>query len=79
MNGWYSVSKEEIHKYGGGGLLASYYKDSPSKALKTIYPDHNWISWNFKVIPMGFWKKQDNQREFLHWLGVQLGYEEHYH
>ena len=75
MTDWYNVTKEDIQKHGGAGLLASNYGDSPSKALKGVYPEHNWMLWNFNVIPMRYWGNGENQRTFFQWLGIQLGFE----
>ena len=25
-------------------------------ALKSVYPEHNWMPWRFKKFPQGFWK-----------------------
>lgn len=41
MDDWYHVTVEDIVKNGGGGLLTCY-NNSPSSALQSIYPEHNW-------------------------------------
>ena len=33
MDDWYRVTLEDIHRNGGGGLMAHVYSNSPSKAL----------------------------------------------
>ncbi len=38
---WYYVSKQQLEKYGGGGLL-SHYKGSLIRALQVVYPHYNW-------------------------------------
>ena len=48
------------------------YKYSMQQALKTIFPEHNWVQWNFSLTP-GFWNEMSNQRKFMDWLGSQLG------
>ena len=48
MDDWYNVTTERIHKNGGGGLLSTYYNNSPSSALQNIYPQHNWELEKFK-------------------------------
>lgn len=75
MDDWYNVTKEDIYKHGGVGLLSHHYGDSPSRALQLVYPAHNWIPWRFGYTPRGFWNKQENHRKFFDWLGKQLGYE----
>ncbi len=39
---WYYVSRAQVHKHGGGGLLQDNYNNSVIKALKTVYPDTEW-------------------------------------
>src|SRR5205823_4894798 len=52
MEDWYKVTQEDIHKHGGrGGLLCIYYNGSPSLALESIYPEHNWELERFKNKP----------------------------
>src|SRR5258708_7454890 len=74
MDDWYNVSKEDIVKNGGNKLLAGYYNDSPSKALHSVYPEHNWILWKFKGVPPGYWGKAGSHKLFFDWLYKALGY-----
>src|SRR3712207_7308829 len=37
MDDWYNVTQEDIGKYGGAGLLTSYFNSSQYQALKTVY------------------------------------------
>src|SRR5690349_20034692 len=48
MEDWYKVSQEDIYKSGGGGVLNYYYNGSPSKALLSVYPTHNWDADKFQ-------------------------------
>src|SRR4051794_29811376 len=74
MEDWYNVRQEDIYKHKGKILLIHLYQGSPSKALQHIYPQHNWKLWKFKMSPKGYWEKTENQKEFLNWVGDQLGY-----
>ena len=40
LDDWYNIVKEDIYKYGGGGILDHYYNGSLSKALQFVYPEH---------------------------------------
>src|SRR2546426_636283 len=71
---WYTATKGDIIKNGGGGLLASYYNNSPSTALKSVYPEHNWELKRFKNPPKRSWRTGDNQKKFFDSLMIQLGY-----
>lgn len=76
MDDWYNVTKEDIHKYGGFGLLYKYYNDSPSKALQSVYPNHKWMLWRFGRSPRGFRKNLRNtpaeQQNVIDWLNKNL-------
>jgi len=70
---WYSVSQKEFHSNYGRGLLAHYH-GSPYQLLSTLYPDQNWLPWRFTRAPKDFWTIKANQRKYLDWLAVKLGY-----
>jgi very-short-patch-repair endonuclease len=76
---WYNISHKDIKINKGHGLLARYYKDSPILFVKTIvrniYPEYEWLDWNFNKTPQGYWDNKENQRKFMDWLGKKLSYE----
>ena len=76
MEDWYKITQEDIHKHGGAQILVDYYKNSPSKALKVIYPQHNWDLWRFKKVPHGYMKTLmddvNEQKRVINWLSDQL-------
>src|SRR5258708_5515139 len=55
MRNWYNVTAEIIFKNGGHGILY-HYNSSPSKALQSVYPQHNWMLWRYKRVPLRYWK-----------------------
>ena len=54
-----------MNKYGG----------SPSKLVMAVYDTHQWKQSHFNTQP-GYWNNKDNQRNFMDWLGNQLGFKE---
>jgi len=66
------VTLESIQKNGGGKLLLPY-KNSPSVALQSIYPQHSWIVWKFTK-PAGYWKDTQTHIQFFDWSGARHGY-----
>jgi hypothetical protein len=42
MDDWYKISSIEVKNKGGSKFLKQYYGDSLSKALGTVYSEHNW-------------------------------------
>jgi hypothetical protein len=43
-----------------------------SKALMTLYPEHNWVIWRFSKVPEGFWDQPENRKAFFEWLAKEL-------
>lgn len=66
MDDWYNVIDKDIFmvKNGGRGLLQYHYKGSPSSALQSVYPEHNWELERFKNKPSLLKHKNDAQRVF---------------
>src|SRR5690349_13949990 len=63
MDDWYNVTQENIHKNGGRGPLDSWYANSPSKALTSIYPEHNWELEKSKNKPLQLRVSHESQRK----------------
>ena len=74
MDHWYKINCEDLFKHYGSTLLSNYYKNSPVKLVTSIYPNYNWLIWKFEVVPIGTWKKKKFQKEYMEWLGKELGY-----
>ena len=74
MDDWYNITQDTIIKKGGRQLLNYYYGGSPSKALLSIYPDHDWMLWKFKQVPNGYWDNLDIKEicRIMDWLGEHL-------
>ena len=70
---WYQISKQDFHRNFGGGMLANFYEDSPQKAVIDFLPGNDWKEWLFRSTPQGFWKKKENRKAYMDWLGEQLG------
>jgi len=60
---WYSVTYNEIIRFGGKGLL-DYYNGSHIKALMKLYPELVLKKENFFKSNKG-WKASENQRKFF--------------
>lgn len=68
MDDWYQVAPAQVRARGGGGLLAKFYRDSLSVALKEIFPNHPWEEFRFKHVPPSYWESVDNQRAYFDWF-----------
>ena len=72
MDDWYKITLSDIYKNGGKKLLSEIFNGSPSNALQSIYPEHNWVVWKFLNIPKhGYWDSPQNCRNFFDWIGSQ--------
>ena len=73
MDDWYKITKDDFINREKK-LMLSKYKNSIFKMLKIIYPDHDWLPWKFNKIERSYWENEKYQREFMDWLGKQLGF-----
>lgn len=78
MDDWYKVTLRDIQRLGGEGLISEYYKNSPSRALLNVYPQHNWMLWKSKQVPAGYWDKLINDQQegtrIIKWLAEQMSF-----
>jgi hypothetical protein len=77
LDDFYRVSPKYIIQNGGKSLLEKVFGGSLSKALQFVYPNHTWYPWLFKQqnLPNGYWDQKDNQKQFMNWLGKELGFQ----
>jgi hypothetical protein len=73
LEDWYKISRDNIEKNGGSTLL-SKYGNSPCKLVMALYPNHQWLVWKFEIVPKGFWEIKENQKKFMDWIGLELGF-----
>ena len=71
LSNWYQVTKEVIDNRGGNSLL-SKYDGSPAKALRSIYPEHEWIAWKFNQVSPQFWANKENHKKLFDQLEKEL-------
>jgi hypothetical protein len=72
---WYGVNTNVVKNMGGQGLLHEH-KDSLIHSLQSIYPEFRWNPFLRDKVSSNFWKKHENRRYFLDWLGEELGIED---
>ena len=73
-NDWYQVSQDTFSSHHGAGLLSQYYRGSPEKALRELFPRTDFKPWLFNRVERGYWRKKANVRAYLAWLAEGLGY-----
>jgi very-short-patch-repair endonuclease len=71
---WYKITKTQIDKNGGSGLMVKKYNGSPLAFLKAVFPDICWYPWLFQSAPNGFWHSIDNQKQYIKWLMNKIGW-----
>jgi hypothetical protein len=57
--------------WSGAGLLQSH-DDSLVSALRTAFPQHAWVPWQFSHAPRKFWRDSNNQRAYFLWAAHEL-------
>jgi len=70
---WYSISFADFEKNFGKGLIRKY-NFSPYELLSSIYPEVDWLPWQFQKVTQNMWNQKEIQRKFLDWLGKKLSY-----
>lgn len=69
---WYSIDFSELKQQLGSRHIEQKYGGSFIRALKTVYDEFKWQEWRFDRVQNGFWKEQENQREYFLWLADEL-------
>jgi hypothetical protein len=73
MEDWYNVKADDIRSYSGYGLLLKY-NNSVVNVLKSVFAEHDWIVWNFSMVPHQYWDSFKNHVEFFTRLSKKLGF-----
>ena len=71
---WYGLQRASFRQHNGSGLLQKQYSDSILVALVDYKPDYPWLPWKLSCVPKGYWDVADHRRNYMNWLGTQLGY-----
>ena len=72
---WYCVTGADFFSHHGGGLLNNEFNGSVQAVLSDYMPQHPWKAWCFQSVPQCYWASPENRREYLLWLGEQLGFQ----
>lgn len=73
---WHGLRAEHFIENFGGSVFNNIYNCSPIKAVRELYPEHDWKEWLFHRVPDHFWSDIRNFRRYMQWLGDQLGFED---
>jgi hypothetical protein len=74
LEDFYNISLEDLEKYGAKDIVEKLFDGSLTKTLQSLYPNHKWYSWKFEQkVYSGFWDQTENQKEFMDWLGKEMG------
>ena len=55
-----------------GSTLLKYNKDSYIKLITRVYPNYQWLPWKFTHTSRGYWKDENNVKEYMNWLSEKL-------
>ena len=70
---WYRVTCKDFFRHSGRELL-KLYGNSTAMAVMDLIPRQDWCEWRFHCVPGGFWRKAENRRRYMQWLGKQLNF-----
>jgi hypothetical protein len=70
---WYNVTSKAAFQAGGQAVIRTHYDSSLTRALMSIYPEHEWHEWKFHRGPHGWWSSFENQHRYIQWLEKQVG------
>jgi len=70
---WYRVTGADFDRHRGAQCRSQYGR-WPATAVMDLYPKYPWKEWLFPRVPTHFWKRPENQRRYMDWLGEQLGF-----
>lgn len=73
MDGWYRVRCEDFTRNYGGPLIRRF-NDSPIATVMGVFQAHAWQPWRFDSISYQHWRSPQLQRDYMEWLGDQLGF-----
>ena len=65
-------NSQEINNLGGERLLANKYNSSLFNFVSAMYPDQEWLPWQFASLPIDFWSNVNNQIKFINWAEKEL-------
>ena len=76
MEDWYNLKLEQISQNGGVSLMHLHYEKSVLKALRGVFPHHNWLPWKFNRTPKDYVASISNdfnqQYNIIKWLEKNL-------
>jgi len=70
---WYNVKISELKVRGHASGLLKAYNGSLAKALRALYPEHNWQEWRFRKVPQHFWDNKQNILRYMKWVSDEIG------
>lgn len=70
---FYEVEFSKLETSGLASILNNIYHGNRILALTTIFPEHKWLPWMFKVVDSAIWTNQSIVRDYFSWLLEKLG------
>src|SRR4051812_10666643 len=78
-----SKKRNENHKFSTNTIVLATQSGSMPKFLQSSHrvslvscQQHKWNLLHFSTVPRGYWKVEDNQRNYLNKIGRELGVKE---
>ena len=65
------VKIKDFQSIGGSPLLRKF-NNSPYALLCSMFPEHEWLPWQFANAPKHYFDQVSNQKKFLEWAKNKL-------
>jgi hypothetical protein len=72
---WYAITAQQVQENGGSSFL-KHADNSAAILVCKAFPQYPWKLWKFNQFPKDTFDNLVNQREFMDWIGTQMGHAE---
>ena len=69
---WYDITKKDIKKCYGYGLYQNKFQQKIMNITKYLYPDIEWVEYNFISVSKNYWDNEDNVLKYLKWFEKEM-------
>ena len=75
LSDWYSIRTSHLRETGSlWGVYTGRYSSRLVNALEDVYPEFDWVAWEFAKIPQGFVDVWKNRKMLADWFMKEQGW-----
>jgi len=72
LDDWYKITSREMFVKNNCVGILTKYNSSPTNTVMSLYPEHNWSVFKFKVRPQNLWKREGIYEECGEYIREEL-------